>query len=379
MPLYHNKYTRYLFLVLFCLIPALYLPAQENSITKLKSVVIDPGHGGHDPGTVSSGAKYKEKNIVLSVALKLGNMIKAKYPDVKVIYTRSTDKFVPLDERANIANRNHADLFISIHVNSAPKAPSANGTETFVMGTHKSESNFELVKAENSVITLEDDYTAKYEGFNPNSPESYIIFSLLQNTHLEQSLKLAEILQKSYKQGPVYGNRGVKQGGLIVLWRSTMPAILTEIGFMSNSKDRAVMITQNGQTNIAKRIFNAFCEYKEAYEEGSQASILANIQPEEKPKQSSTSGNGATNLSGSTKNSSEYYSIQILSVAKVLKKNAYDLKGRKDYTYIKSKGAYKYMIGKYATRAEANKALGSVRKTFKGAFVIHIKNGAIVQ
>lgn len=381
MPLLFNKSIRYLLTALLIMVAVISLPAAESPINRIKTVVIDPGHGGHDPGTISAGAKYKEKNIVLSVALKLGGMIKAKYPHIKVIYTRSTDKFVPLAERSDIANRNKADLFISIHVN-ATKSTSVNGTETFVMGTHKSESNFELCKAENSVIVMEDDYNAKYEGFNPNSPESYIIFSLLQNTHLEQSLKLAEIVQKNYKSGPIYGNRGVKQGGLIVLWRSTMPAILTEIGFMSNSKDRAVMITKEGQTNIARRLFNAFCQYKNAYEEESDTGISANIIKEGNDgyKNSSAATSGSSYKSNSnTANAGEYYSIQILSVTKVLKSNAPDLKKRKDFSYIKSGNTYKYMIGRYATRTEAAKALPKIRGTFKGAFIIHVKGGKIIQ
>ncbi len=389
MLLKKNILLLYLFMLLFFAGLASVCVAQSGSAMRLKTVVIDPGHGGHDPGTVSAGAKYQEKNIVLSVALKLGNMIKQEYPNIKVIYTRSTDKFVPLAERSNIANRNKADLFISIHVNSAPKAPGANGTETYVMGTHKSESNFELCKTENSVITLEDDYTANYEGFNPDSPESYIIFSLLQNTHLEQSLKLAEIIQKNYRQGPIYGNRGVKQGGLIVLWRSTMPAVLTEIGFMSNSKDRATMVTQSGQTSIAKRLFNSFCEYKRHYEDGAGSNIPTKIQGTAGSNRSDNatsatgsnrSGNATTadNLHGST-TGNDYYSIQILSVAKPLKANAPDLKGRKDYKYLKSDNRYKYFIGSYKTQAQAAKALPKIRKSFKGAFVIHIRDNKIVK
>ncbi len=370
---------------------------ENNSINQITKIVIDPGHGGHDPGAVYAGGRYKEKDIVLSVGLKLGNMIKSKFPHIKVIYTRSTDKFVPLAERSDIANRNNADLFISIHVN-ATKSTGAQGTETFVMGTHKSESNFELCKAENSVIVLEEDYSAKYEGFNPNSPESYIIFSLLQNTHLEQSLRFAELIQKSYKSGPIYGNRGVKQGGLIVLWRSTMPAILTELGFISNAKDRAVLISKAGQENLAKRLFNAFCQYKEEYERGGvSGNIAAGISSSSNGSTdgSSRSGNEATdngssnnnsgnnngsgNNRGNSVNSKEYYSIQILSVTKVLPKNAPDLKGRRDFKYIRSNGAYKYMIGNYPSRSKANEALPSIRRQFKGAFIIHIKDGKIVK
>ena len=376
MPFATNKYRRYLFLLL--LLFGLYTAAeaQNNYATRIKCVVIDPGHGGHDPGTITPGAKYKEKDIVLSVGLKLGSMIKAKYPHIKIIYTRSTDKFVPLAERSDIANRNKADLFISIHVN-ATQSTGVSGTETFVMGMHKSESNFELCKAENSVIALEDNYETKYEGFNPNSPESYIIFSLLQNTHLEQSIKLAELVQNNYKKGPVYNNRGVKQGGLIVLWRSTMPAILTEIGFLSNSKDRAAMITKEGQTAIARRLFNAFCQYKEIYESGSETENPAKREITSTPV--SNSGTQGTNKNTASANAQEYYSIQILSVGKVLKKDAPDLKGRKDTQYIKSSGAYKYMIGKYKSRAEAARSLPEIKKKFPGSFIIHIKDGKIIK
>ena len=300
-------------------------------------------------------------------------MIKNKFPDIKVIYTRSTDKFVPLVERSNIANRNNADLFISIHVNGI-NSQSPNGTETYVMGAHNSQSNFELCKAENSVIVMEDNYTTKYEGFNPNSPESYIIFSLLQNTHLEQSLKLAELMQKHYKSGPIYGNRGVKQGGLIVLWRCTMPAILTEIGFMSNPKDRSVLISKDGQHNFALKMFKAFCEYKKIYEETSSADISAQTTatpPKPKPQQPTKEDKAVV--------SNEYYSIQILSVNKILKKNSSDLKGLKEYTYIKSSGAYKYVTGKYASNQEAAKALPAIKKKFKGAFIVRIKDNNIIK
>lgn len=367
MPLIINKYTTLLVLLFLMLGFEAIAYGQDNYTSKIKCIVIDPGHGGHDPGTVSG--KYKEKDIVLSVAQKLGSMIKSTYPDIKILYTRSTDKFVPLAERSDFANRNKADLFISIHVN-ATKSTGVSGTETFVMGTHKSESNFELCKAENSVITLEDNYQAKYEGFNPNSPESYIIFSLLQNTHLEQSIKLAELIQNNYRKGPVYSNRGVKQGGLIVLWRSTMPAILTEIGFLSNAKDRSVMITKEGQTTIAKRLFSAFSEYKRIYEANNMA-LQAKAKPATKP-----AGNTTTPAAAQK---TEYYSIQILSVSKELKKGSAELKGRNDCICIRSSNGYKYMIGKYPSRDAAAKNLQTVRKSFPGAFIIHVKNGQIIK
>ena len=378
MPMPVNKYTRYLFLLILLFGFYSFAEAQNNYATRIKTVVIDPGHGGHDPGTIAAGGMYREKDIVLSVGLKLGSMIKSKYPHIKIIYTRSTDKFVPLAERSDIANRNKADLFISIHVN-ATQSSSVSGTETFVMGMHKSESNFELCKAENSVIALEDNYETKYEGFNPNSPESYIIFSLLQNTHLEQSIKLAEIVQNNYKKGPVYNNRGVKQGGLIVLWRSTMPAILTEIGFLSNSKDRAAMITKDGQTAIAKRLFGAFCQYKELYEDGSASTTTAPSASQPSSATSKTSEPTNSTTTSPSREKGEYYSIQIFSISKPLKKGAAEFKGRTDATYIKSSGTYKYKIGKYDSRSKATDDLGKIRKSFPGAFVIHVKDGAIIK
>ena len=251
---------------LLSLIAPVLLSAQDmGAVSRIRTVVIDAGHGGKDPGAISRNGKYKEKNITLSVALKLGELIKSNYPNIKVVYTRSTDKYVELAQRAAIANRNKADLFISIHVNSA-KATQARGTETFVMGAHKSQDNFEVCKLENSVIVIEDDYERKYEGFNPGSPESYIIFSLLQNVHQEQSIRYAAKVQNEFSKGPITVNRGVKQGGLLVLWRTTMPAVLTELGFISNAKDCAVLVTKNGQEQFARKLFNAFVSYKKEFE-----------------------------------------------------------------------------------------------------------------
>ena len=224
---YKFKVFKILLCGLLFLTPLVYLQAQDvDDVSRIRRVVIDAGHGGKDPGAISRNGKYKEKNITLSVALELGELIKSNFPDIKVIYTRSTDKYVELSERAAIANRNKADLFISIHVNSA-KSTQARGTETFVMGTHKSEANFEVCKLENSVIVIEEDYEKKYEGFNPGSPESYIIFSLLQNVHQEQSIKYAAQVQGQFARGPISVNRGVKQGGLLVLWKTTMMPLVS--------------------------------------------------------------------------------------------------------------------------------------------------------
>ncbi len=243
---------------------------------KLKTVVLDPGHGGNDPGAVYAG--YKEKDITLNVALALGEMITKNFSDVKVIYTRKTDVAVDLTKRGQIANNAKADLFISIHVNAA-SASSARGTETFVMGYDQSSRNLDVAMRENNVITFEEDYKTKYEGFDPNSAESYIIFSLMQYSFLEQSLSFASNIQQRY-QSLSCPNRGVKQAAFLVLWRTTMPSVLTEIGFLSNAEDRKLLTTKTGQSNIAKAIFNAFVEYKEDAESSSTritASVPENI------------------------------------------------------------------------------------------------------
>ncbi|MFW6222671.1 MAG: N-acetylmuramoyl-L-alanine amidase family protein, partial [Bacteroidota bacterium] len=195
---------------------------------KLNVVVIDPGHGGKDPG--ASGKYSKEKDIVLQVSKKLGHYIQKYMDDVKVIYTRDKDVFVPLHERADIANKNNADLFISIHAN-AISTSSVYGVETFAMGLHKSESNLEVAKKENKVIELEDNYEEEYEGFDPSSAESYIIFSLMQNTYLSQSLEFASYVQNQFRERVNRNDRGVKQAGFLVLWRTNMPSILVELGF----------------------------------------------------------------------------------------------------------------------------------------------------
>jgi N-acetylmuramoyl-L-alanine amidase len=201
------------------------LQADEPDKNKIHTVVVDPGHGGKDPGTV--GKQTKEKEIVLGIALKLGKYIEDNMSDVKVIYTRKTDVFVPLHERAEIANKNDADIFISIHANADPKWK-AEGTETYAMGLHKSEDNLEVAKLENSVILMEEDYTTNYENFDPNSAESYIAISLLQNIHLEQSLEFASYIQNQFRERAKRKDRGVKQAGFLVLWQTTMPSVLVE-------------------------------------------------------------------------------------------------------------------------------------------------------
>ncbi|HCT93730.1 MAG: hypothetical protein A2X19_05980 [Bacteroidetes bacterium GWE2_39_28] len=347
------------------------LQGQERASFQLRKVVIDPGHGGKDPGTISPDGKVFEKNITLSVSLKLGQLIKDNYPDVEVIYTRKTDIFIPLNERSRIANKHKADLFISIHVNGViSRTPS--GFETFVMGIDKTNSNFEVTMLENSVIMLEgDDYSTKYEGFNPNDPESYIVFSLLQNAHLEQSLIMASLVQKHFANGPIKVNRGLKQAPFLVLWKTSMPGILVELGFITNQNDLRVLNDKKNHDKFAESIFNAFKEFKTQYEKGND---IGNYLPVP-IKETDTSQQAKPAAKADT---TEHFRVQILAVSKVLPSGSRDFKGRRDISYIKAGNLHKYTIGKYITIDEAKEAQSEIRKQFPQAFIIKVRNNTIV-
>lgn len=223
-----------------------------------KVVIIDAGHGGKDPGTVVG--KAKEKNIVLDVALKLGNLIKSNQKNIKVVYTRDGDFFVPLMDRAQIANKINASLFISIHANYCG-SPEIYGTETYVLGLHRTEDNLNVAKKENSVILLEDDYTKRYEGFNPNLSESYIMFELLQDAYLDQSLRFASILQSNFKELAQRRDREVRQAGFLVLRETSMPSVLIETGYLSNKKENSFLMTEEGRGEIAHSIYGSLVNY----------------------------------------------------------------------------------------------------------------------
>lgn len=226
---------------------------------KIRTIVIDAGHGGKDPGTIGKFAR--EKDVVLKIALKTGKYIEENLPDVKVLYTRKTDKYIEFQDRADLANKNQADLFMSIHANSIVGA-NAYGTETFVMGLHKDKSNFDVAKRENSVILMDENYKEKYEGFDPSSPESYIMFSINQNAYQENSLRFAQKVEDQFKTRVGRSSRGVKQAGFLVLWMTTTPSVLIETGFLSNSKEEAFLASENGQDLMASGIYRAFKEYK---------------------------------------------------------------------------------------------------------------------
>ncbi len=222
-------------------------------------VVIDAGHGGKDPGC--HGRHYREKNVALAVALKLGHYIEQNDKDVKVVYTRKTDMFVPLNERAEIANRNHADLFICIHCN-ANRNPDASGAATYVMGLSKSNGNLEVSKRENASILYEKNYKQTYDGFDPNSDEATVLFAMYQNVYLKESLDLSTLIQGEYVRKTDRTDNGVKQAGFLVLWRTAMPSLLTEIGFLTNPDEERKIGSQKGEDQIAEAIYLAFEQYK---------------------------------------------------------------------------------------------------------------------
>jgi N-acetylmuramoyl-L-alanine amidase len=252
-------------------------PARDSY--RIKTVVIDAGHGGHDSGCL--GASAKEKHVALDIALRLGKMIESNYPDIKVVYTRKTDVFIPLHERANIANRAHADLFICIHLNSGGKG--AYGSETYVMGNHKTEDNLNVAKRENAAILLEDDYQKKYDGFDPNSPEANIIFSLYQSQFMNQSLMLASNIQEEFTDYAGRYNRGVKQAGFLVLYKTAMPAVLIECGFLTHEPEEKFLNNEKGQGTMATAIFRAFKEYKIDMESGGESSTPEPVGQEPRP------------------------------------------------------------------------------------------------
>lgn len=315
----------------------------------LKTVVIDAGHGGKDPGAI--GKHAKEKDITLSIALKLGKYIGERIDGVKVIYTRKTDVFIPLHERAEIANKNKADLFISIHVN-ANTNPNASGTDSWIMGYDKSEKNLEVAKLENQVILVEDDYNAKYQGLDPNSTEAYIIFELMQNIYLEQSLNFAYITQNQFEERVGRKNRGVKQAPFFVLWNTTMPSILIETGFITNSAEEAFLITDEGQDYMASAIFRAFREYKNAVDKKSNAP--KHIDSEE---------------------DSIYFTVQLLSSKKEIDLSPQNFNGYKNIMKIQIDKTYKYTIGKETDFNKIKQIKSEVSAYYPKAFIIAIKNG----
>lgn len=249
--------------------------APRKDSYKIRTIVIDAGHGGHDAGCL--GSSSREKHVALDIALHLGKLIESNYPDVKVIYTRKTDVFIPLHERANIANKAHADLFICIHLNAGGKG--AFGAETYIMGNHKTADNLEVAKRENDVVLYEEDYLKKYDGFDPNSPEANIIFSLYQSQFMSQSLLFASNIQEEFTDFAGRFNRGVKQAGFLVLYKTAMPAVLIECGFLTHEPEEKFLASDKGQHTMSNAIFRAFKSYKVDLENSNESTRIAPVIP----------------------------------------------------------------------------------------------------
>ena len=339
---------------------------------RIRRVVLDAGHGGKDPGAV--GAITTEKKVALSVVLKVGAYIKQYLPDVEVIYTRDNDVFVPLAERAAIANRHKADLFISGHCNAAENK-AAYGTETWVMGMHKSEDNLEVAKRENSVILLEDDYQETYD-YDPNNPLSHILFSLYQNAHLEQSLTMADFVQEQFRDRVQRRDRGVHQAGFMVLYRTSMPSVLVELGFLSNAQEEQFLAGEQGQDLLASAIFRAFRDYKNQMESvntriaGQTASGTTNTGNIDADLPVTTS----TNMP--SEHASVTFSVQVAVRSQIPSYSDSPYNGRGGFFTEKVNQVYRIYWGQYRTKAEADSMQQEARRTgFPDAFVVAFRDG----
>lgn len=236
----------------------------NHAPNQLRTVVLDAGHGGKDPGCL--GRKTRESRVVLQLVLQLGRKIKQEMPETRVIYTRSTDHFVELAERSAIANRNKADLFISIHCNASPSSHKVYGTETYTMGLHKTNGNLDVAKRENAVILKEDNYQQTYKGFNPNSPLAHIMLANYQHAFMGSSINFAEKVERSFRGNAERKSNGVKQAGFLVLWRTAMPSVLIETGFLTNPTEEDFLMSEHGQAEISTAIYKAFAQYKHELE-----------------------------------------------------------------------------------------------------------------
>jgi N-acetylmuramoyl-L-alanine amidase len=394
-----------------CLVLTLFLglasQVDAQQTYKVRKVVLDAGHGGKDPGC--HGHHSKEKEVALNITLELGKKIEAAFPDVDVIYTRTKDVFIALNERAAIANRNKADLFMSIHCNYIGARNKASGTETFVMGLHRADDNLDVAKRENASILLEEDFEKTYEGFDPYSAEGHIILSMFQNAHLQQSIMLANNIESSFKKLCQLPSRGVKQAGFLVLRETTMPSVLIETGFLSTDADENFLMKEENQHKVAEAIFRAFSNYKKEVEDH-QAELLEASTASEPPKElqgeikkdnppaitkpvaqkTEVKTTSAANTENKTtpavkaevvekpavKSDPEklVYRIQIAAASKPNLDARYH--SLKDLEVIKEYELYKFVVGKYSTKEEAMPRLTALRADgYTGCFIVAYKEG----
>ncbi|MBR4971255.1 MAG: N-acetylmuramoyl-L-alanine amidase [Paludibacteraceae bacterium] len=341
-------------------------------------VVLDAGHGGKDVGAIGYSLKLREKNVNLQTVLKLGKLLE-KEENVKVIYTRKKDVFIPLDERAQIANRAKADLFISIHTNSA-QSRSAKGTETYTVGS--SSANIEVAKRENSVMLYEEDYQTRYQGFDPNSTESYIMFDFLQSKYMEQSIGLASKIEKQFVNVCNRSSRGVKQAGFWVLKQAAMPAVLVELGYISNAEEERFLSKEESLDKFAKALHKAFLSYKKEHDNRSgvvyKETEKESLVKKENAKTVEQKDNTTTDSAEKAESKEEiYYAVQFCSSSEKKPLDCRDFRGfvpAKEYIET-GKYKYKYVYGKEKTFKEGLALRDKVKEKFKDAFLVVIRNG----
>ena len=376
-------------IMIFVLVVAM---AAKKSFT----LVIDPGHGGHDAGAI--GTFSKEKNINLNVALAFGRLVENNCSNVKVIYTRKNDVFIPLHQRADIANRNKADLFISIHTNALPKGAKATGLETYTLGMHRASDNFDVAKRENSVILIEKDYKQHYEGFDPSSSESYIMFEFLQDKNMAQSVELAKMVQKRTCAAAARPNKGVKQAGFLVLRETSMPSCLIELGFISTPSEEQFLNSDEGIANMGRGIYQAFCDYLSKYDKSFTVPFkpeLSRQELDEKPqpaveetreeRKEETKEERKTAPAEKPANQEEkqkvnqdeapVFKVQILTSNVKLKSGSRQLKGQEDADFYKDGNIYKYTVGASTNYNEIYRLRKQLLSKFPEAFIIAFKHG----
>lgn len=375
------------YILLFFLLSAVFSATYANDNSRF-TLVIDAGHGGKDAGAI--GKTSKEKDINLKVALAFGKYVENNCKDVKVIYTRKTDIFVSLDERANIANKAKADLFVSIHTNALPKGKIARGFETYTLGMHRAADNLEVAKRENSVILIESNYEQRYQGFDPNSAESYIIFKLMQDRNMEQSVELARLVQKEVCSAASRPDKGVHQAGFLVLRATSMPSCLIELGFITTADEEQLLNSSKGIDNHARGIYNAFVKYCKKYDakaegrqltDGSMSTTIAPIAPElrdnndKKAVEQTVREAQAANDTTGANDGRPVFKVQILALNRKIEKNDAQLKGESNAEYYEENGMYKYTVGASTDYNEIYRLRRSLTDKFPQAFIIAFKNG----
>lgn len=372
-----HKLTIPTLLTFFCLILSVFSAMGQTNADGLglTTIVIDPGHGGKDPGALGQTSATSEKHIVLAVAKRFGEKIKEAYPGVKVVYTRSDDRFIGLHDRAMVARKNDADLFVSIHCNSSSNK-SALGSSVHILGqksnkksntTDYFEKNMSVAQRENEVIVMEEGYETKYKHFDPDSPEAYIGYTLQWKAHYESSLLFAAEVVDKLMVSPLTPRKiAIDQDIFQVLVEANMPAVLLELAFISNTAEYKYLASKEGQEAIAERLFQAFKSYKTQYDLSMNVSVPEMVQPHEPTPASEP-------VQTQTSELKEYYSIQIMASSKELKDNDPTFKGQDVHKFkIKDSNTYKYLVGKYTSKEEAVKNLPSVKKVFSEAFVTKI-------